>query len=747
MKVFRNFFTRLTGLLLVGSLFVSSAGSAQALDLSAFTVQQINHYMVGPSVAHTSYSLKGKNNIESINTLEVDPDNPFIKMEVTSGGGKVLSVDTVRNQAKSIDKNGYRVIAGFNGGFYKTAAPYTGQPTGLQISAGEVISSGVTSKGVLGIMEDRRAEIKEQVKMTGKIQLPGEAGFKTLTGINRGRNKDTQKNSLFLFTSRYGPSTKTSGDEVEFVLQPKEDRLAIDQTLSATVESWSFERNSSIPAGKWVLAGSGTQASWLIDHLETGKEIQFQLNFDGGMDRAVHAVSGSELIIKDGRVTESAGSENSERAPRTMIAAKDGKLYITTFDGRQPGFSDGVTIAEGAGYLSKKGMDTAINMDGGGSTTYAAREPGNQSLSILNHPSDGFERSVSNALMIVSTAPVSQLSSFVSPLGDSIKILAKASKGIPLKGQDQYYNGVTVNTKSLKWSADSSIGKIGTSGVFTAGSKPAKGRIIVKSGTVSKTINVEVVTDMGSLSLSPKSTSVLPGSRQAFTVRGFDKGGREVYLSPGLIKWGTSGNVGKVDRNGTLTAGSSVTSGKVTAVFGKAKADAAVNIGKPPVIIEGFEDVNSLTGSAVKAKPAILALSSRPNPVREGTHALSLSYDFTGMSGTSTAYVNFKDQYGKAGRTISGKPIKLGLWVYGDSGKHWLRASFTDGKGKSFVTDFTAQGKLDWKGWKYVYANIPASSPGPIKLNQIYAAETNGKNKNKGTLYFDQLSAVYTNIK
>ena len=51
------------------------------------------------------------------------------------------------------------------------------------------------------------------------------------------------------------------------------------------------------------------------------------------------------------------------------------------------------------------GCWTAVNLDGGGSTTYVAKLEGDDELTVVNTPSDGFERSVSTSLMMVSTAP------------------------------------------------------------------------------------------------------------------------------------------------------------------------------------------------------------------------------------------------------------------------------------------------------------------------------------------------------
>jgi len=162
------------------------------------------------------------------------------------------------------------------------------------------------------------------------------------------------------------------------------------------------------------------------------------------------------------------------------------------------------------------------------------------------------------------------------------------------------------------------------------------------------------------------------------------------------------------------------------------------------VQVEGFESTASLYPSSARANSVKLDLLSRPEPVKIGFHAVTLAYDFTGTIGTSAAYLNFRDPNGTVGRTLQGYPKKVGVWVYGDGNNHWLRAQFQDAAGTKAPADFTSSNGLNWTGWKYVAVGVPTGLTPPIKLNHIYLVETKDNNKNSGTLYFDQLSAFYT---
>ncbi len=75
--------------------------------------------------------------------------------------------------------------------------------------------------------------------------------------------------------------------------------------------------------------------------------------------------------------------------PRTMIGSdKKGKhLFFVVADGRQKGYSEGITLFEAAEIMKNHGCYNAINLDGGGSSIMLVEKEGE--LVIMNKPSGG----------------------------------------------------------------------------------------------------------------------------------------------------------------------------------------------------------------------------------------------------------------------------------------------------------------------------------------------------------------------
>ncbi len=87
--------------------------------------------------------------------------------------------------------------------------------------------------------------------------------------------------------------------------------------------------------------------------------------------------------------------EDRSLHPRTALGFDDSGswLLLVVVDGRQPGFSGGVTLYELARILQAKGCTQSINLDGGGSSIMLIREPGKE-VRAVNSPSDKKHRPV-----------------------------------------------------------------------------------------------------------------------------------------------------------------------------------------------------------------------------------------------------------------------------------------------------------------------------------------------------------------
>ncbi|MCQ3935976.1 MAG: hypothetical protein DPW18_02895 [Chloroflexi bacterium] len=126
-----------------------------------------------------------------------------------------------------------------------------------------------------------------------------------------------------------------------------------------------------------------------------------QVTFNKETGKVFNAVAGDRMVVQDGVVVKNLAAQAPN--PRTAIGlSRNGRwLTLMVVDGRQPGYSEGVTFPELAELLISYGVHTGANMDGGGSSAMVIRGFDGKAR-VLNSPVDmgkpGRERRVGNHL-------------------------------------------------------------------------------------------------------------------------------------------------------------------------------------------------------------------------------------------------------------------------------------------------------------------------------------------------------------
>ena len=105
------------------------------------------------------------------------------------------------------------------------------------------------------------------------------------------------------------------------------------------------------------------------------------------------AIGGGPALIKDAKVREF--TRYQPRHPRTAIGWNKEHFFMLVVDGRQIGLSIGMSYPQLAEFMLKLGCTEAMNLDGGGSSTFWLDGK------IMNSPSDRRERSIANALILL----------------------------------------------------------------------------------------------------------------------------------------------------------------------------------------------------------------------------------------------------------------------------------------------------------------------------------------------------------
>ena len=223
--------------------------------------------------------------------------------------------------------------------------------------------------------------------------------------------------SLALGYSDYNIETIQSGRNwamLETTKQAQSMQTRRGENVVGAINAGGYDMSNGRPSGAFVMNGvainRATATTFWVDmdgkaHITDAQTCNAAL--DAGNVR--EAVAGFGDIFENGHARS--GLDNTTRASRTAIGIKaDGTVVMLMVDGRQAPYSVGMTMAEVAASMEALGCVEAVNLDGGGSSTFATQregEPENETtagLTLRCRPSDGYERKVSNTIMVLSNA-------------------------------------------------------------------------------------------------------------------------------------------------------------------------------------------------------------------------------------------------------------------------------------------------------------------------------------------------------
>jgi exopolysaccharide biosynthesis protein len=441
-----------------------------------------------------------------IQVLEIDLTNEWIKLETVKANDRLGGMERTSSMAVRNDHESHRVVGAINGDFYEAG----GIPVGAQVLDG-VLLKRPTTRSVFGLISINRPVINI-MSFEGLISSKRKNSI-AINGVNEIRGI----NSLILYNNYYGSSTRTNIWGTEIVAEYFTNHPVINDTFYVVVMAKDSvmdtgHGNNTIPTNGMVLSGHGTATIFLNENVLVGDTLSIILKLSPVKDSIIELIGGTPRLIRNGVAIVEWEQEHTSRSfaydrhPRTAVGFNQDstKLYFFTVDGRQPGYSVGMSLFELADYMLEWGVYQGVNLDGGGSTTMVVRGD------VINSPSDATgERSVANALMVISTAPTGPLS-FLNISPKDVYVLTGNQMQFSVSGFDQYYNPVTISSDSLEWSCALKIGNISESGLFTAGMSQDSGYVYVSYRDVRDSARV-YITRVASIELLPHPLILMVG--------------------------------------------------------------------------------------------------------------------------------------------------------------------------------------------------------------------------------------------
>lgn len=311
------------------------------------------------------------------NLLTVDLNAPNISLDYL-GSPYAARTQTVSQMGAAAG-----VIGAVNGDFFDITD--TGAALGVGIDRERGLIQGSTSGWIpenasFYLDSAGNPQIGPMVTKTKLRQRPRW----TFSGINA---PTVAPDSIGLYTTDWG---WTKGYSVTDGDQRAREVVVVDGKIVSNKYALSKGRKVK---GQ-VMIGRGSAAK-LLKQLQVGRPATFKFKAKPG---AQVAVSGDRPLLLNGARTV---INDRLMHPRTAVGIDvDGrKLLFLVIDGRSA-VSRGYTMVELATMMQALGAESALNFDGGGSSTLYSRKVTGE-MGVINEPSDGLaERKVANGVGI-----------------------------------------------------------------------------------------------------------------------------------------------------------------------------------------------------------------------------------------------------------------------------------------------------------------------------------------------------------
>ena len=366
-------------ILLLGSAYVPAAPSTPAsASVSVEPGMEYIHHRIGDGPW-------------SIHVVKVGRTNGKFRLVSSLARDTIYGLATVREQVGALPAGLGRPVAAVNGDFFVIRrGPYQGDPLGLHVARGELVS--VPNGPSFWIDRDGQPHIGQ---IACKFRATGPGGLDLPFGLNQERAAD----AAVLYTPTVGPSTRTPAG-LELILEKSGAGdwlpLRVGGSYRARIVRLVQEGATALTPDTMVLS-IGPSLAAKLPAPAPGTVISLDLKTSPDLTGVVTAVAGGPILLSNGNVVP-VGSP-PRRHPRTLLGWNTKEFVLAVVDGRQEGLSIGMNYSELTSLMSRLGCEYAMNLDGGGSSTLWLDGH------IMNSPSDGRERAVANSLIFVAAEP------------------------------------------------------------------------------------------------------------------------------------------------------------------------------------------------------------------------------------------------------------------------------------------------------------------------------------------------------
>lgn len=671
---------------------------------------------ISPGLDYSEIYASGESGRQHGYVFEYTPNNG--SELVLTWGDKITGRDTLTAMIDQAENMGYDVVGGINGDFFSMQ---TGVPLSAMIYQGRLLTSDAGASAI-GITTSGNTIIGNP-----EIQLTLHTADGSAYPISHFNKYPTEYNS-YLLTSDFGDSTMSKTESREIIIRLNDNLFTPFCTVSGIIETiYDNAIDTPIPEGCVILSVNNKSALFEASNaLLAGASVTIEITCADDWRNIDIAIGGGDIILHESEIPDGIVNEDHEKRsnPRTAVGITEtGKLIFLAVDGRNDSIATGMTLSQLGVAMKSLGCVSALNLDGGGSTTAAVRHSWSRNVELANTPSDGSERKIANAILFVNTLPVTENLYDIALSPSTATVHAKGGavalehvfRDTSLHIIDRDFSDI-----SVEYTVRTGSGYV-QDGRFFAGENA--GTVLLSASaqvdgiTVTGETTVNVVNALDDFKASSTSY-VLPAGADAKIVLTGYKTGLPVNVAADNFSWNfiddkvehesslAACQSGYIDLSGTFHANPDAPSGEtvLAVTYGYKTIYLTIEIGLEPQILNDFENDRAATDifTTVNENSLLLVTGGK-----RSSKALS-------FKGCQLSYLEPV--------TLLHPIQSLSLWVKGDTADICFATATTADERNIELYYQCEADYTDINGWKLLVAEVPKNTAQPLVITAPFAS-------------------------
>ncbi|MBE7048668.1 MAG: phosphodiester glycosidase family protein [Ruminococcaceae bacterium] len=507
-----------------------------------------------------------ENGWQDIYVIQADLSQPYLKFDVLSHEDGKSYLQNTYESAKNAD-----ALAAINADFFskKSGESGRGSAIGLEIQDGVLKTSPAAYESMNALYQTKEGENLYFNPFTYSFIITAPDGTTAPISV---MNKYDDMTGIVMYTKDWGDSTPGSAGNVLELVVEKGMVIAKNRDIGPV----------SIPEDGYVLACDLSMHTFLDDCFQQDDTITLHMTTTPNYEDIETAVGGGGMILVDGQIPTSFSHIIAGTQPRSAVGLdKSGKkMTLVAVDGRRAG-ATGMTMAQLGYLMADLGCYNAMNLDGGGSTLMAVKQSDN-TQQVVNTPSDGGKRPVTNSIGIIAQHLSKAKMSAIRLKSDDTAVFNGASRWLYVEMLDQYGRIMdSAPTDQISWSIIEGSGTMQQDFFYPT----AVGKAVIRAeiNGFYDEITLQVLDTPHRLTITNDTLALSSGKTATLWLTGRDANGYSASLYPKDVKMTVlNPSVAVVEQNTVkaLRHGSTI----ITASWGEVAANASITVdGAKPV--------------------------------------------------------------------------------------------------------------------------------------------------------------------